>query len=138
MNDSSMQNDSIVKRQTTVQNKIQSFAFVIAVVACVFISVYFSAGGFFNSGKCCKKVSGELINPNLAPAVSLTRLPGIGIVRAEAIVSYRENFYKNNRPAFRNCSDLQKIKGIGPVTAEKISKWLDFSCREPDLAVSEK
>jgi len=68
------------------------------------------------------------INPNVAPTASLVRLPGIGIGRAGAIVAYREEFSKKdaNNPAFRNCDDLQKVKGIGPKTVENISKWLKF------------
>jgi len=56
------------------------------------------------------------------------RLPGIGDVRVKAIIAYRENFSKknSNSGAFRNCDDLQKVKGIGPKTAEDICEWLKF------------
>jgi DNA uptake protein ComE-like DNA-binding protein len=55
-------------------------------------------------------------------------LPGIGIVKAGAIVAYRENFSREagNNPAFRNCDDLQRVRGIGPKTAQDIDQWLKF------------
>ena len=68
------------------------------------------------------------INPNDAPPGSLINLPGIGMVRAAAIAAYRQQHSICNEfePAFRNIDDLQKVKGIGPVTAAKISEWLKF------------
>jgi len=56
----------------------------------------------------------------------LARLPGIGLVRAEAIIAYRENFYDNEARPFRDCDDLQKVRGIGPKTAANICEWLKF------------
>jgi DNA uptake protein ComE-like DNA-binding protein len=32
----------------------------------------------------------------------------------------------SNRRTFRNCDDLQKVKGIGPKTVQNISHWLKF------------
>jgi DNA uptake protein ComE-like DNA-binding protein len=58
--------------------------------------------------------------------VSLRRLPGIGDGRARKIVAYRESFSRENGKAFRNCDDLQKVKGIGPETAKDICEWLRF------------
>ena len=113
-----------------MQNRIQSFAFVISVC----IAVCFSFGFISNSGKsqqnftrCEVELEGR-INPNLAPVESLVRLPGMGPGRAGAIVEYRENFNGKDAasPAFRNCDDLQKVKGIGPKTVQNISEWLRF------------
>ena len=67
------------------------------------------------------------INPNEAPVSSLVRLPGIGVSRAEAIVTYRENFREEGqRKAFQDSDDLQNVKGIGPVTVQNTGKWLKF------------
>ena len=109
------------------QNRIQSFAFVIA----VFVSVCFSMGLASNLagfGQSCEIQLESRINPNDAPAGSLVRLPGIGIGRAEAIAAYRENFSEKNgnRPAFETIDDLQKVRGIGPKTVQNISQWLKF------------
>ena len=68
------------------------------------------------------------INPNDALVESLVRLPGLGIGRAGAIVTYRENFKKKHGKslAFEDCNDLLKVSGIGPKTVQNISEWLEF------------
>jgi len=76
----------------------------------------------------CEIELDEKINPNDSPVASIIRLPDVGLVRAKAIVAYRENFDdkdKESRP-FQDCNDLQKVKGIGPKTAQNISQWLKF------------
>lgn len=68
------------------------------------------------------------INPNNAPAAGLMLLPGVGPARAQAIISYREQF-RQNRPGervFRNCNDLDNVKGIGPVTVSNMCEHLKF------------
>ena len=112
----------------TGQNRIQSFAFVIAAGVCVLFSIALAASSLLGVGQSCQIVLDEQINPNDAPSASLVRLPGIGIGRAGAIVAYRDNFGKKNSNSrtFRNCEDLQKVKGIGPKTVENISEWLKF------------
>jgi len=109
------------------QKSIQSFAFVISVCAAVCFSLGF-VSEFVRSGQSCEVELESRINPNNAPIASLVRLPGIGVSRAGAIVAYRENFggKDGGNPAFRSCNDLQKVKGIGPKTAQDISQWLTF------------
>jgi competence protein ComEA len=109
------------------QKRIQSFAFVISIIAAVCLSWGF-VENVAKSGQSHKIELDEKINPNNAPAASLMRLPGIGISRAEAIVAYREKFNQRNKnePAFQNCNDLQKVKGIGPKTVQNISQLLKF------------
>ena len=107
----------------TRQKSVQSFAFVISIIA----ALCFCCGFVMNlagPGQRDRINLDEKINPNDAPAASLVRLPGIGISRAEAIVSYRKKV--DTDKAFRNCDDLQKVKGIGPKTAESVSQWLTF------------
>jgi competence ComEA-like helix-hairpin-helix protein len=112
------------------QNRIQSFAFVISVS----LAVCFSFGFISNLGRdelAPDRSDIELegrINPNNAPIESLIRLPGMGISRAGAIVAYRDGFNEKNAgsPAFKNCDDLQKVRGIGPKTVQTISEWLKF------------
>ncbi len=74
------------------QERIQSFAFVISIMMCAAI-----AGGFVLRGVAVQGWPRQIqlddrINPNNAPAVSLMRLQGVGLSRAEAIVACRENF----------------------------------------------
>ena len=59
--------------------------------------------------------SPQLININLAEAWLLQALPGIGAVKAEAIVAHREQ----NGP-FRNTQELTKVAGIGTASLEQI------------------
>jgi competence ComEA-like helix-hairpin-helix protein len=119
--------DNFIQRAEAGQNRIRSFAFIISVCICVLFSLVFISG-FGNVEQPCKIELESRINPNDGPAASLIRLPGIGIVRAKAIVAYREEFRKkdSNNPAFRNCDDLCKVRGIGPQTAKNISEWLKF------------
>ena len=123
-----MATDNFGQQTQTGQNRIQSFAFVIAAGVCVLFSIALAASGLLGVGQSCQIVLDEQINPNDAPLASLVRLPGIGIGRAGAIVDYRKNFSEKepNSPAFRNCDDLQKVKGIGPKTVQNISQWLKF------------
>ena len=119
-----MQHDITQSRK----NRIQSFAFVIAASVSVCLAVCFavsSLAGFGPSGEI--QLAGR-INPNDAPMASLVRLPGIGISRAAAIVAYRQDFSEkdSNGPAFQDCNDLRKVKGIGPKTTQNISQYLKF------------
>jgi len=130
-----MESQSLIQQTETSRDSIRSSAFIVSVVICVLFSLAFVASGVARFG-CGGEVSGieldEKINPNQAPAASLARLPNIGFVRAEAIVAYREQFKEQNigSPAFRNPDDLQKIRGIGPKTAQSISQWLRFEFQQ--------
>ncbi len=112
----------------TRQNRVQSFAFVIAVSVAVCFSIYFAVSSLLELGQSYEIGLDEKINPNDAPLASLVRLPGIGIGKASAIVAYRQDFAKRNKnmSAFQNPNDLQKVKGIGPKTAQSICEWLKF------------
>ena len=139
-----MVSDSFIQRTEAGQNRIQSFAgtpfcdrlqngnpFIIAVFGCVLFSISFAASslsGFGSGFSGCEIELESRINPNDAPLASLVRLPGIGIGRAGAIVAYRENFAEQQEGSqpFRNCDDLQKVRGIGPKTVKNISEWLKF------------
>jgi len=127
---SNRQFNTIVDMKQTRQNRIQSFAFVIGVCvavcfSCGFVSNHRRNESTFNQ---CKIELEDRINPNYAPVESLVRLSGMGPGRAGSIVAYRENFHgkEGESPAFNNCDDLQKIKGIGPKTVQSISEWLKF------------
>ena len=57
----------------------------------------------------------EIININTAQKQDLIQLPNVGVVTAERIMRYREDF-----GSFKSADDLLKVKGIGPKTLEKI------------------
>lgn len=110
------------------QSRIQSFAFVISVWMCVLFCVCIVVFSAFKPEKPRAVKLDDRVNPNDAPVASLVRLPGIGLSRAQAIVSYREGLSSQGegRRVFRDCGDLQKVKGIGPKTAHDIGQWLKF------------
>jgi competence ComEA-like helix-hairpin-helix protein len=116
--------DSLNQQADTMQNRIQSFAFCLALTAVIFVSLYFAVSSVCGNEQPVEIRLENRINPNYAPQASLARLPGVGEGRARAIVDYRENFRDNK--AFRNCGDLQKVKSIGPKTASNICEWLKF------------
>lgn len=71
----------------------------------------------------------DRINPNTASWVTLAQLPGIGPIRAKAIVEYRQQQQEKRattEPVFRSSEDLQSIKGIGPRIAEQLEPYLTF------------
>ncbi len=112
------------------QYRIQSFAFILSVCAaftfcCIFIP---NLTGFGSNDNRDQIQLDNRINPNNATVASLSRLPGIGVAKAEAIMTYRKNNHgmtHEDRP-FQSLEDLQKVNGIGPKTAQNISEWLKF------------
>lgn len=56
--------------------------------------------------------AGGLVNINTASAEELTSLPGIGTVKADAIIA--------SRP-YDSVDDLERVTGIGPGTVEKLT-----------------
>ena len=123
-----MADNNLVQQPDARQSSIQFFAFVIAAGVCMLLSVGFMVSSYSRPGQSCEIELDERINPNHASVASLVRLPGIGVGRTGAIAAYREDFKEEhgNNPAFRNCDDLQKVKGIGPKTVQNISRWLKF------------
>ena len=66
------------------------------------------------------------VNVNTADAKTLAReLDGVGMAKAEAIVSYRQK----NGP-FRSADDLTKVKGIGRKTIEQNKSNLRFEAEK--------
>jgi competence protein ComEA len=57
----------------------------------------------------------QKVNINAADAWLLTALPGIGDVRAQAIITYRQQ----NGP-FRDINELLNVEGIGTITLDNI------------------
>ncbi|MBI2935349.1 MAG: helix-hairpin-helix domain-containing protein [Chloroflexi bacterium] len=55
------------------------------------------------------------LNINMAVVEELVSLPGIGEVKAKAILDYRQQY-----GPFERVEDLLKVPGIGPATLEKI------------------
>ena len=65
------------------------------------------------------------LDPNSATASELMLLPGIGPRLSERIIEFRET--DATRPAFQKLADLERVRGIGPATAERLAAWLRFA-----------
>jgi len=74
---------------------------------------------------------GRGLDPNSDAAADLALLPGIGEVRARAIVDYREK----NGP-YEEIGDLTRIKGIGEKTVDRLAPWLEIEPSTGDEAVT--
>lgn len=72
------------------------------------------------SPAAAKKLSlGETVDLNAAGYDDLLRVPGIGKVRARAILEYREG-----HGPFATVDDLVKVKSIGKKSLKKLAPWL--------------
>jgi competence protein ComEA len=67
------------------------------------------SAGVANGGVSAGVTADGKVILNLASATELTKLPGVGMKRAEAIVALRTKLKR-----FRQPTDLLRVKGIGP------------------------
>ncbi len=71
------------------------------------------------SPEATTKQSGK-IKLSTATQAELESLPGIGPSKAKAIIDYRETH------PFKSVNDLDKVKGIGPKTLEKLKPLIEL------------
>ena len=72
-----------------------------------------------------------LLDPRRMDARQLRRLPGIGRVRAEAIVRAREAHPLSSAPL-----RWDDLRGIGPITRARIEAWLSRHGGDPTLPLA--
>lgn len=85
----------------------------------VFLSILFSlvvVPIISQAGESTKSEPAAKININTATVSDLMKLPGIGKVKAQAIVNYR----KEHGP-FKELSEIKKVKGIGDGIYKKVA-----------------
>lgn len=125
-----METDNFVQHAEGKRNSVETSInepFVIAIGVCFLFSICFLVCSFAEFEQPGQIQLDSQINPNNAPVASLMRLPGIGVSRAEAILAYRHSWTGENQgQVFKDCNDLQKIKGIGPKTVQRVKQWLKF------------
>ena len=63
---------------------------------------------------------GERLDVNRASALALSVLPGVGPVRAAALVRGRDS------QPYSDLGDLRRVKGLGPVTVGAMQRWVQF------------
>lgn len=76
-----------------------------------------------NNRKNTKNIikSSGVVNINTAGVDKLATLPGIGEVKANAIIQYR-----NNNGNFSSADDLTNVKGIGEKTVDKLRNLVTY------------
>ena len=108
--------------------RIRLNGFFLAAGLAVILCLYFALPGA-SAERSAKTIRLEdRINPNDASPASLMRLPGLGLAKAQAIVTYRDEFRQSGRGdlAFRDCNDLDKVAGIGPKVTAAMCQYLKF------------
>ncbi|MDK2839208.1 MAG: competence protein ComEA [Thermosipho sp. (in: thermotogales)] len=75
-----------------------------------------------NSKEIKRNYESQIIDLNKADIEQLMTLPGIGTVKAKAIISYRQAHGN-----FNSIDDLINVTGIGPSTLEKIRDYVTVS-----------
>lgn len=73
------------------------------------------------SASAVAQQASQRININQANAEQLAALPGIGPVRADAIIALREQ-----KGGFTSSSELQEVRGIGPATVTRLEPLISF------------
>jgi|AntAceMinimDraft_16_1070373.scaffolds.fasta_scaffold02980_4 competence protein ComEA len=101
------------KRNKKLISTIIVFAFILVVI--IILIIVFQ--------KITEPTEQEVItkiNINNADIEKLIKLPGIGQIKAKAIMNYRENI-----GGFKSLKELTKVKGIGKKTFEKILPYIE-------------
>ncbi len=66
------------------------------------------------------------VNINTATQAELEAVKGLGETKAKAIISYREN-----NGAFKSLDDLDKVKGFGKASIDKLRSELTVGTTKP-------
>jgi competence protein ComEA len=78
-----------------------------------------SSGGMVDIDRAAPKVARFQVDVNRADWPELIQLPGVGQVLAERWIAERERGGE-----FRSVDDLERVRGMGPRTLERIRPYL--------------
>ncbi|MBE0506213.1 MAG: helix-hairpin-helix domain-containing protein [Marinospirillum sp.] len=79
------------------------------------------ASSMSESTQAVAQQASQRININHASAEQLAALPGIGPVKADAIITLREQ-----KGGFTSSSELQEVRGIGSATVTRLEPLISF------------
>src|SRR5947209_7413695 len=70
----------------------------------------------------------DRLDPNTATVAEIAAIPNVGEKLAESVVAYRDGRVKDypGRPAFREPTDLLRVRGIGVARMEAMQAYLVF------------
>lgn len=114
---------------TTPLHPVQRTAFIVLAVCALGVGAVLIACSVFDCDFSSEPLHTQ-INPNTATIGQLMTLPGIGPVRAQAIVAYRQQHNPCSGPVFTQPDDLCHVYGLGPAIVQELKPWLcwDESC----------
>jgi competence protein ComEA len=107
---------------------IRKQLFLTYFIGLVFCLSFAGYSAFAADSNVFPKVKAVKVDLNAARAEELSRLPGIGVKKAEAIVAYR----KENGP-FHSEAELLKVKGIGEKLLDKIKPMITVEAKGIDM-----
>ncbi len=76
---------------------------------------------FAQSNIAAEQMQAAMVNINTADIKQLTKLPGVGKKKAQAIIDYREANGK-----FSSLEDIAKVKGVGKKMLTKLDGKVSF------------
>jgi competence protein ComEA len=100
---------------------MKSRTLITALMGALVLTVAAQAAAQSRSTDDSRPAAAGVVNINTATAEQLSLLPGVGPTRAQAIIAARE------RRPFRSVRELQRVRGIGWSTVQRLRPYLTVS-----------
>ncbi len=92
---------------------------VVGLLIGLFAAIVMQVGRMLDRQSLTAQAVPEVIDLNEADAATLTLLPGVGPVMAQAIVDYRQT-----HGPFHDLEALGNVRNVGPITMRKIAPYV--------------